>query len=216
MLTFGGQKTDRFDFSASKEVISRAVDEVASGGPRPSEKGGQLFDSLADGIKMFGKSLPGDSIFLISGPDFQSQIDVRSVKKLLMERGVRVFLIGLFYIPPNSVAMGRDEMLRLSRDTGGVTVEPISLIGYWTPRASVQDGHWDLTSKGLADAESLGRHMYAVFASGYQIEIETNQSTDVPIKLKLKLVANDGKRLANAQVAYPYELLPCAAAELIK
>jgi len=217
MLTFGGQKTDRFDFSAPKEVIAHTIDEISGGAARLSGKGRPLFDSLADAIKMFGTPLPGDSIFLIiSGPNFQSQTDLPSVKKLLLQSGVRVFLIGLFYIPPNFEAIGRDEVLGLSRDTGGVSVEPISLIGHWTPHGRVEDGHWDVPIQGMADAELIGRHMYTLVASGYQIEIETNHSSDVPVKLKVKVVAGDGKRLSKARVAYPYELLPCGETEMAK
>jgi hypothetical protein len=149
---------------------------------------------------------PSDTIFLISdGGDNLSRTRLSVIRIALLERGLRVYSL----IPSNrpfpteEERLGFDELLNLSRDTGG---RPMPLEN---PSPS---GHWDHSSKALALREDMGRHMYALAASGYELEIEMDRPIERPVPLKLKILASDGKELRNLQPLYPHELMPCAHA----
>lgn len=82
----------------------------------------RLWDALIESVQMFGNAQPGDAILIASdGGDNESRNSSAKAKKLLLDSGVRVFVVLLpdeFGRTPEEQS-GYQDLLQLARDTGG-------------------------------------------------------------------------------------------------
>ncbi len=202
LVTLADRVKERLDFSTPKEVLLQKL--LAISQEPPSTPGGRtaLMDALTEATAMFGTPQSGDVIFLISdGGDNVSHTRISSVKKLLLERGVRLFsFIPLNQIfPTEEVRIGPEALTDLTNNTGGrpMTFERLSRSG------------WDNSPDALARDSEMGNYMYVLAASSYDLKIEVGREIKSPIALKLKMVGSDGKEVRNLQLLYPRELMPC-------
>lgn len=202
LVTFSDRVKERLDFSAPKEVLQQKLLTISQ--EPPSTPGGRtaLMDTLTEATAMFGTPQSGDMIFLISdGGDNLSHARFSSVKKLLLERGMRLFSFIPFNqeFPTEEVRIGPGALTDLTNDTGGrsMTFERLSRSG------------WDNSPDALARDNEMGKYMYVLAASSYDLKIELDREIKSPIALKLRMVGADGKELRNLQLLYPRELMPC-------
>jgi hypothetical protein len=202
LMTFADRVKERFDFSMPKDVLLQKLQAISQ--EPPSTPGGRtaLLDTLTEASHMFGASQAGDVIFLISdGGDNVSHARMSTVKKLLLEQGVRLYSFITFdqIFPTEEVNICTEDLTNLSNNTGGrpMTFERLSRSG------------WDNSPDALARDSDMGRYMYVLAASSYDLELEMDGGIKSPIALKLKMVSSNGKELRNLQLLYPGEVMPC-------
>jgi hypothetical protein len=160
-----------------------------------------------EGMDMFGVRQLTDVIFLISdGGDNSSHTPASALKKRLLSRGPRLYSLMAVekFNPREEGDLGVDGLVRLSRDTGGksMTFESLS-----------PDGAWDSSPRALTLDRDMGKYVYLLAASGYELEIDMSRVKGNSVALKLKIVANDGKDVRNLQTLYPPRLAVCANTE---
>ncbi|HST08861.1 MAG TPA: VWA domain-containing protein [Terriglobales bacterium] len=122
LLTFGNPLDDQLGFPASKEVILQKLQAIKR--EPPGTKGGYtaLFDAMTKAIEMFGSAQPGDVVFLVSdGGDNRSRTRMRDVKRLLLERGIRLFCLVPFEgsLKDEEARMDPDSLDNVAQETGG-------------------------------------------------------------------------------------------------
>jgi Mg-chelatase subunit ChlD len=204
LVTFNEQIRDRFDFSASKEILIQKLEAISREAVPSKGVRTALLDALTEAAEMFGVPQPADVVFLISdGGDNRSRTRASVLRRSLLERGLRVysFAPSELMLPTEEERLGLEELLNLSRDTGG---RPMPL------ENSSFSGHWNNFPKALALSAEMGRYTYVLAASTYELEIDMDRPIERPVTLKLKIIASDGKELRNLQPLYPHELMPCA------
>jgi Mg-chelatase subunit ChlD len=206
-VTFSDNVRDRLEFPASKEILLQKLKAISQ--ELPDAKGGQtaLFDTLIQAVGMFGEPQPGDAIFLISdGADNRSQAHRHDVKKLLLERGVRLFSFVPFDLvfPAEESKIGPAPLADLSYEAGG---RSFSL----ERRSSVS--RWDDSEQALAREYEMGKYMYVLAASSYYLTVDVKRAIQKPATLKLKIVDSDGEAMHDVKFLYPQELMPCPVSD---
>jgi hypothetical protein len=58
----------------------------------------------------------------------------------------------------------------------------------------------DNSPDALARDSGMGKYMYVLAASSYDLKIEVDREIKSPIALKLRMVGSDGKELRNLQL----------------
>ncbi|MGC2194196.1 MAG: vWA domain-containing protein [Terriglobales bacterium] len=206
LLTFADRVKDRLDFSGPREAIVHRLEEISR---EPDQTHGgmtALFDALNEAIPMFGVPQTGDVIFLISdGGDNRSHTHARKIRRLLLEHGIRLFSFIPFEMafPMEDVELGLESLVSLSHIAGGrsMTLEELS-----------RGGGWDNSPEALARDREMGKYMYVLAASSYELDVELDRVIQKS-PLKLKIVGPEGKELHNVQSLYPHELMPCLQLE---
>jgi len=202
LLTFADRVKDRLDFSTPKEILVDKLKAI-SGEPETAQGGRTaVLDALIQASDMFGTPQLGDVIFLISdGGDNRSHAQASGVKRLLLERGVRVYSFIPFdkVFPTEEGENGVTTLVNLSQDTGG---RPM-------PFERIARSGWDTSPKALALDGEMGKYMYVLAASRYHLEVEKDRAIEGHGTMKLRIVGADGKELRNVQALYPHELMAC-------
>jgi len=206
-VTFSDNVRDRLEFPAPKEILLQKLEAISR--EPPDANGGRtaLFDTLIQAVGMFGKPQPGDAIFLISdGADNRSQARGHDVKKLLLERGVRLFSFVPFDVvfPAEEVKLGPAPLADLSYEAGG---RSFSL----ERRSSVS--RWDDSEQALTREYEMGKYMYVLAASSYYLEIVVKRVIEKPAALKLKIVDSNGEAMHDVKFLYPQELMSCPGSD---
>lgn len=206
LLTFSDRVKDRLGFPASKEVVLQKLEAISR--EPPGAKGGQtaLFDAMGEAIQMFDRAQPGDVVFLISdGGDNYSHSQMREVKRLLLERGLRLFC----FVPSEDSLRDEekaslDTLLNVARTSGGRS---------FTLENDPRMWGWDASKGSLGRDYEFGKYMYVLAASSYELEINMQHAIQKPVSLKLKIVGPGGEVMRNVQALYPQELIACAYPE---
>src|SRR5262249_51275305 len=153
---------DRLAFSAPKEAILQRLETMKRETQDSKDNHTALLDALVEAIQMFDSPRPGDVILLISdGIDNYSRAQVREVRRVLLERGLRLFT----FVPTeeyprlDDANSSPDFLVSLSRDTGGrsftLTPDPRMV---WA---------WDISKNTLGKDYEFGKYMYVLASSGY-------------------------------------------------
>lgn len=207
LLTFSDNVRDRLEFPAPKDVLLQNLEAIRQ--EPPDAKGGRtaLLDTLVQAVGAFGATRPGDTIFLISdGGDNRSHAHRSEVKKLLLERGVRLFSFVPFEaVPPEEVKLGPQALADLSHETGGRSFSLEGTSRLWG---------WDDSEEALTREYEMGKYMYVLAASSYYLALDVKGAIRKPATLKLRIVGSDGEPMHDVKFLYPQELMPCPTADM--
>lgn len=203
LITFSDSVNDRVGFPAPKQTILQRIEAIKQGALDSKGAHTALIDALDEAIPMFDSPRPGDVILLISdGIDNRSRAQLRDVKRQLLECGLRLFSFVPTEEDPilDDANSGPDSLVSLSRDTGGrsFTLAP-------DPRM----WGWDASKNTLGKDSEIGKYMYVLASSGYELTIRANQAIERPVRLTLKIVGTDGEMMQDVQSLYPQELTEC-------
>jgi len=187
-------------FTREPEDLAKAVAHVDS--LTWQHRGTALYDALHEGLNLFQKVSPGDSILLITdGGENRSRWNEGKVKREILESGIRVFA----FMPPSIInAVQPEEIYGPARvsdfadETGGV--------------AFVLRTDWDLGDPKSATATlgSLRQFWSEGIGGGYFVTFKLPESVKKPTKWKLGLDKSGDKHLKDAVVTYPWKLIPCS------
>jgi len=202
LLTFSDQVKDRLGFPASKEVLLEKLEAISR---EPlNAKGGwtALFDAMTEAAQMFDSPQPGDVVFLISdGADNRSHTQMREVKRLLLERRLRLFCFVPFEQDLTEEGrVGPVSLTNVAQDTGARS---------FTLKGDPRMWGWDASEQSLSRDYEFGKYMYVLAASRYELEIDVQGAIQKPVSLKLKIVGADGEVMHSVQSLYPQELTAC-------
>jgi VWA domain-containing protein len=203
LMTFKNRIKDQLDFSTPRDVIMEKLEELSRESQKERAGRTALFDALIEAVDLFGRPQPDDIIFLISdGGDNCNHARASTAKKRLLETGVRLYAFAPVegFFPDEEVNIGPSSVAFLTQQTGGRSMTLTSI-----SRA----GDWDNSADGLARDREMGKYMYVLAASSYEVEIGLEHAIEKPYPLKLKLVSSDGKEMFNLHALYPREIMPC-------
>lgn len=204
LISFDTEVRIRAGFSTPRTVLVAEIVGIVRDVVSPKPLKTALYDSLKQVLDIFGPAQTGDTIFLISdGGDSRSTSIMPGLRKQLLERGLRLYSL-IPQKPPKELFVTEEERFgfqnldELSRDVGGAS------ISVTTP----QDRSTG-SPETLNPISELARKLYLLFSSSYEVEIESEQVIKHPTKLKVQIVASDGKTWRGTKALYAHELMPC-------
>jgi hypothetical protein len=169
-----------------------------------------IWTAIQDTVKMFGKPLPGDAIYLISdGVDTASSDKLKEVEGMISAAGIRLFVFLDSDIPPGSSPVGGigiDWVPQFAKFTGGTVISvsppggPFSALPF---RVGLVDNKGKATPVGLALDSQMDLLLH--YSS---VEIELPESPDKPREWKLEF-SHTEKSQKDLVLTYPTLLAPC-------
>ena len=168
-----------------------------------------LWDSLLEALDRFGRSQPGDVVYLISdGGDNTSKTKPQAVESAYIRAGVRLFS----FVPMAESTLGLtnpDEMggastlQDLTKSTGGNLV-------FLPAGGKLVLRNFSLGEKDKAALAYLLRGLYMQMREFYWLEMTLPQPVDKPHDWLLKLANLPDTRRKDLQLRYPTKLFPCS------
>ena len=201
-------------FHSDPQDFGRFLEKV---GPLEMRHFTALYDAIDQGIKLFDRTNPGDSILLISdGLDNRSKLPLSTLERELIESGLRLFAImpldSGVVLPPEGTYRrteipapqvsdhpGVQVLSKLAEKSGGA-VYPLVL----------NDVRWSVKQWRGPIWESLHDFWIEVVGGGYLVAITQPQGVKKPTDWKLRLDTKGDKQLQGASVLYPAKLRPCS------
>lgn len=189
------------EFTRNEEEFAKAVQVLEGYKPKGHTA---LRDAVHEGLKLFQRPAPGDSILLITDAwDNQSKIRDSALEREIRESGVRVFaIVPLFPIESSFTPIGEESGPLWLEDVANKTGGRIFTIYHDWPH---MEKKWlQLTAALLENfwREGVG--------GGYLLSLQLPVSLTKPIKWKLRLDTSGDKRLKEASLIYPEKLAPCS------
>lgn len=175
-----------------------------------------LYDALDQALKLFQQPVPGDSILLITdGGENASKALEKTIRKELMESGVRVFAIVPVSLPvflpaegspspppaPSLVMQMTAPISVLTEKTGG-TIYLLML----------DDARWSVKKWRAPILQSIQKFWIEGVGGGYRATVRLPANLTKPGGLRLQLDKKGDNALWDGVVTYPEYLLPCPSA----
>jgi hypothetical protein len=180
-----------------------------------------LYDALDQGLKLFARPDPGDSILLISdGGENSSNAGAGTIKKKVLDSGVRLFMIMPTYVTeslPHGPESGpfadrmpeeihaNEEAFRLLSDLAEKSGGAIYTLT--TNKAS-----WSVRNWRAPILDSIQKFWVEAVGGGYLMTVKLPPGEANFRALKVRLDRSGDKSLEYAFVTYPQKLVPCSNA----
>jgi len=168
-----------------------------------------LWDSLLETLDRFGRSQPGDVVYLISdGGDNSSKTNPQAVESAYVRAGVRLFCFVLIAESTLGLTMpdemgGATTLQDFTKLTGGNLV-------FLPAGGRLVQRDFSLGEKNKAALAYLLRGMYMQMREFYWLEMTLPQPVDKPRDLVLKLANLPDTSRKDLQLRYPPKLFPCS------
>jgi len=170
-----------------------------------------IWTAIHDTVKMFGKPLPGDAIYLISdGDENASSGKIKEVEETISTAGIRLFVFLVSGIPTGSSqfdGVGIEWVQQFAKFTGGTVISvsppdgPFSALPF---RMGLVDNKGKPTPVGLALDSQLDLLLHF-----YSVEIELPGNLNRPREWKLELFQSSKSHEDRIVLTYPTLLAPC-------
>lgn len=145
-----------------------------------------LYDSLREGLKLFGEHQPGDTVLLVGTPfDDKSSHSSSDVEKEFLETGTRLLI------------MLRDPLTDVSRDFL-TNSHPIEKRMFTT-----------LTDRTGGAYTDFDPHFFGFSWRGYMMGVKVPEGGHKPTKWHLKLQKMTERAFAHSKLYFPDQLPPC-------
>jgi hypothetical protein len=205
LLTFGTTVIDKIDFShPASELFDkvRALQNVKST-LKDSQKQTALLDAIAQAAELFKPPRTGDSIYVISdGADNHSNIHADAVKRMLLEKGIRLFAthVSMRIYLTEEERLGPELLKELAESSGGFVLSPGENI----------QGDYDLSEKGRARLALALRELYDQIDHFYELQVLLPAMGHKLKSWKMSIVDNNGRKRNDVYLMYPHQVAACS------
>jgi hypothetical protein len=211
LYTFAEEIEETVDFARGRKAVAEKIIALKPGikAVHSKSRTTALWDSLLKVLDGFGRSQPGDVVYLISdGGDNRSKTKPREVESAFIRAGVRLFA----FIPVSWSRLGRvapDEaegvstLREFTMATGGAFV-------FLPVGGNLRLPNFSLGAKDKADLAYLLRGVYMEMKEFYWLEMALPQQVDKPRYWRLKLARLPNTARKGLQLLYPPKLFPCS------
>ncbi len=204
LLPFSDQVHDVFDFSQSRKSMMTWLNEGASqhDDKRVRERTA-LIDAVQAATRIFGSVHSGDAIYAITdGRDNSSHAPVTSVRKILLESGIRLFVFFFADQPRNYEMVDTTESFKeVSRATGGFV---FSLSG--NAAAMGFESFYDYSDRTRQTLKVYTRALNSQVNGFYTLRFESPVAAEKVRKVSVEIV--DSKAKPRKDVVSTYSTIP--------
>ncbi len=208
--TFAEKIEETVEFAQGRKAVAEKIIALKPGiKPLHSKlRTTALWDSLLEALDRFGRSQPGDVVYLISdGGDNTSKTKPQAVEAAYVRTGVRLFSFVL--ISESTLGQTRpDEMggastlQEFTRFTGGNII-------FLPAGGTLRLRNFSLGKKDKAALAYVLGGLYMQIKEFYWLEMTLPQQVDKPRDWMLKVANLPDSRRKDLQLRYPPKLFPC-------
>jgi hypothetical protein len=233
LYIFGEQAGEQIEFSADNRRVLDRLREIQSDKKYMKKHvAGQtpLRDTMLDSLKLFGSPRAGDEIFAITdGMDNESRIRESALLHTLLASDVRVFF-GIVRDEKVEASAGMpflEWFQNFAETTGGGVFVPFAGNRLPDAKTRMEEFSSEYPSKPGPTPHDIQLQMsgalrpalitalnldYSQMVHAFRLEISLPTAVTKPEQWKLSLSKDKSHQLKDADILYPHELLPCAAA----
>lgn len=209
--TFAEKIEETVDFAKGRNAVAEKIIALKAGikTAHSNLRTTGLWDSLLGALDRFGRSQPGDVVYLISdGADNTSKTKPQAVEAAYVRGGVRLFSFILItestlgLTNPDEVG-GASTLQEITRSTGGNII-------FLPSGGKLMLRNFSLDDKSKAALAYVLGGIYRQMKEFYWLEITLPQQVDKPRDWMLKLANLPDTKRKDLQLRYPPKLFPCS------
>jgi hypothetical protein len=200
---FADDIREQVPFTSERNVVIGKVRQLPKLSQTERRGKSAILDSIVKAVDWFQKPQPGDAIYVITdGEDNASRTSLRQARRIMMARGVRLFLFLMRRRLDADDRVRMDDFEGLAPQTGGMVIRYESQGGVpeeWYDGARSQEL---LASSTRTTDQEIWNY--------YLLRLELPVALSREREWKVELLDKNGEKRKDVKLAYPRELLPCA------